>query len=401
MSSASSYGARAAARVREHETLLLTLATMLAALADPRPGARLYASLSRAAIVTLFVLTGLNLEVRELGAACVATHVHAATQAFSLGLTPLLFWAGCYRWGWAGAVLGETFAAGTMAALCMPTTTNTGVMFTQQADGDVSVAAINAALGNVLGAFVAPLVASAALGGAVAQQPYGPLLLDLVEQIVAPLLAGVGAMAALGRALGRERARAARPIVARGARLALLCILYLVFCKAFARGGEGASPGALARLAAVVAAVHLALVALAWRLGARLRARRRVAFVLMATQKTESMGIAILGVIFDDDDRLGQLALPVVAYHTLQMVVAACAVPALRARVAREDADAAAAARSRAAMLRDGGGSSSEEDDERPVARREMRGGEGLRDARRALLANEGSEPGVAHREPV
>ena len=50
-------------------------------------------------------------------------------------------------------------------------------------------------------------------------------------------------------------------------------------------------------------------------------------------------------------------------------------------------------------MLRDGGSSSSEEDE--PVARREMRGGEGLRDARRALLANEGSEPAVAQREPV
>jgi predicted Na+-dependent transporter len=30
-----------------------------------------------------------------------------------------------------------------MAALCMPTTTNTGAMFTQEAKGDVSVAAIN------------------------------------------------------------------------------------------------------------------------------------------------------------------------------------------------------------------------------------------------------------------
>ena len=75
--------------------------------------------------------------------------------------------------------------------------------------------------------------------------------------------------------------------------------------------------------------------------------------------------------------------------------------PAPKPSQATAAARAAAAARSRAAMLRDGGGSSSEEDDERPVARREMRGGEGLRDARRALLANEGSEPAVAHREPV
>ena len=53
-------------------------------------------------------------------------------QGFNLVATPVVFYFGLYSWGGARAILGESFAAGTMAAMCVPTTTNTGVLFTQQ-----------------------------------------------------------------------------------------------------------------------------------------------------------------------------------------------------------------------------------------------------------------------------
>lgn len=109
--------------------------------------------------------------------------MHVVCQAFSLGLTPALFYLLLYRPGAADALLTPSLAVGLMAAMCMPTTTNTGVMFVQQARGDASVAAINAAVGNLLGAFVAPLTASATLGGAVAQQDLPAVFLSLTEQV--------------------------------------------------------------------------------------------------------------------------------------------------------------------------------------------------------------------------
>ena len=72
-------------------------------------------------------------------------------QIFSLVFTPCLYYAAVFHWQWevSAGILSQTFAVGMMAAMCMPTTTNTSVLFVQQARGDVSLATINAALGNV------------------------------------------------------------------------------------------------------------------------------------------------------------------------------------------------------------------------------------------------------------
>ena len=59
--------------------------------------------------------------------------------------------------------------------------------------------------------------------------------------------------------------------------------------------------------------------------------QRRIAFVFVAPQKTEGMAIAILAALFGDNPNVGALTLPIVSYHTVQMLVAAILVPRVRA----------------------------------------------------------------------
>ena len=58
-------------------------------------------------------------------------------------------------------------------------------------------------------------------------------------------------------------------------------------------------------------------------------------------EKTESLGVAIVAVIFasddDDDSRLGLLTLPIIVYHTIQLIVAAAAVGRIRGMIEREE----------------------------------------------------------------
>eukprot|EP00976_Prorocentrum_cordatum_P076371 1182279-Prorocentrum_minimum.AAC.1 len=62
---------------------------------------------------------------------------------------------------------------------------------------------------------------------------------------------------------------------------------------------------------------------LAWAAGAVLSYPRRVAFLFMGSQKTESMGVAILTIIFKSDQaNLGRYALPVILYHSVQVTTA-------------------------------------------------------------------------------
>jgi hypothetical protein len=87
--------------------------------------AQVYAVLSEALIVALFLLLGLTLDIEALRQAAGALHVHLFVQLFSLVLTPLAYFGLVYHWRWevSSGILQPNFAAGVMAALCMPTTT--------------------------------------------------------------------------------------------------------------------------------------------------------------------------------------------------------------------------------------------------------------------------------------
>ena len=66
--------------------------------------------------------------------------------------------------------------------------------------------------------------------------------------------------------------------------------------------------------------------------------RRR--FLLVAPQKTEGLAAALLTIMFDGspDFSVGELMLPIVVYHSVQMIFATALVPMLRAYVARRAA---------------------------------------------------------------
>ena len=153
---------RAARAAKSQWTLIAAITTIVAAALNPNPGERVYKPASTAAITALFALLGLTLDLPEMRAALVSCDVHVLIQLFSLVFTPCLYYAAVFRWRWEQrtGILSQAFAVGTMAAMCMPTTTNTSVLFVQQARGDVSLATINAAVGNLAGAVVAPLLAT-------------------------------------------------------------------------------------------------------------------------------------------------------------------------------------------------------------------------------------------------
>ena len=117
----------------------------------------------------------------------------------------------------------------------------------------------------------------------------------------------------------------------------LLLLFYLIFCKAFGPGSEMPSPTTLLVVIGWETGVHLLLVALAWVISLPLAAPRRAMFVLVAPQKTEGLAAALLTIMFDGspDFSVGELMLPIVVYHSVQMIFATALVPMLRAYVAR------------------------------------------------------------------
>ena len=328
----------------DNKTLVMTLVVTIAAFAYPGPGGRIYDVASVPLLVILFALLGFTLNVSELRHALSSPRFHCACQTFTLFATPLAFYFGVYRWGLARRILtSQPLAIGTMATMCMPTTTNTNVMFTQQAGGEVSAAAISAALGNLLGALVTPATVAFSVGeGGVSLHRFLTVFYAISEQIIAPLLAGLALQILLRHRKKDAFLELVRPYCRVLETVSIVIFLYLMFCKAFA-GGSAVGSVALLKLAAFLIVVHLLLFLAACLVCGRVAdtPEQRVAFVFTAPQKAESLGIAILTAIFPGDDDIGVICVPIVVYHTIQMIVAACAVARAKRhiRLSNEDND--------------------------------------------------------------
>ena len=305
----------------------------------PSPGLTVYSIGMPMCTGALFALQGLRLNLTEFRHALVAAHVHVMLQAFSLLLTPALYFGAVFHWKWEEALITRPYAVGTMAQMCMPTTASTSLVFTIQAGGDASAATLNMAGGQMIGAIVAPLTVALFLGASGSHQDLPHTLWKLCYEILLPLCGGVLTQVVLRRSAVGRRVLGVR---AWGVLMitVLLLLFYLIFCKAFGPGSEMPSPTTLLVVIGWETGVHLLLVALAWAVSYPLAAPRRAMFVLVAPQKTEGLAAALLTIMFDGspDFSVGELMLPIVVYHSVQMIFATALVPMLRAYVARRAA---------------------------------------------------------------
>ena len=322
--------------------LVAAAVSALVAAADPSPGARIQHDVNPYLVGFIFVVSGLGIDVYEMARGLAAIHVHVPMQAFVLLVTPGLYYFAVYRQRWevSSGWLTPSYADGCMAVMAMPTPVSTSLIFTQQAHGDVVLASFNMAASNLLGVVTSPVLLGLMLHRANSTETPSPLaalpstLEKLLLETAVPLLSGVVARVLLQRHWPQRIApirRAASLVQA----LVLIVLFWLLFSGAFAKDAGRLAPAPLARLAVWCLLVHLVLLALTGLLSWPLSPPRRVAALLVAPQKTEGMAIAVLATI-----GVQAAILPVLLYHSLQMVVAAMLVPCLRRHV-----DAAAATR--------------------------------------------------------
>ena len=221
----------------------------------------------------------------------------------------------------------------------MPTTHATSLAFCQQAGGDTATAAVSSTFGSLVGSAVAPLVAAWLLGGSGGAGKSNMLstLSKLAAEVLLPFAGGLAAQLLLGM-VSKHSSRAAlhvqqvKMLAGLLSNLLLVVLIFLIFAHTLDKH-DLSQYGVveLTKLLAYVLFVHITVVAGAWVCSKPLSPRRRVAFVLTAPQKTETLALAILAILTQGSPYPeGLLALPVIVYHTLQMLVGALGVPWLR-----------------------------------------------------------------------
>jgi sodium/bile acid cotransporter 7 len=270
--------------------------------------------LTLAAIFTLFFLHGVRLPREALKAGLTDWRLHAAILAVTYAFFPA-----------AGLALAAAFPAllpaglwtGLLFLCALPSTVQSSIAYTAMARGNVAGAVAAAAFSNLAGVFLTPLLVAAMLGAqgtGIAPAAIGKIVL----LILVPFL--------LGHALRPwlQSAVEARPgltrLVDKGT---ILLAVYGAFSAATVEGvWSRLAPAETATLVLVCAALLAFVLPASWALGRRFPRGSRAALLFCGSVKSLASGAPMARILFPGA-AAGLVILPVMIFHTVQLIVCA------------------------------------------------------------------------------
>jgi sodium/bile acid cotransporter 7 len=299
--------------------VVVVLGVVLARLGLAIPG-RTATLVNRLLVIGLFSLVGLTLPTESIGRGLREWRLHAYLQLCIFVLSPLAFALAAlpFRGSMDGMVQIGFYALG-----CLPTTVTSCIVFTQTSEGNVVGSTFNAALSNVAGVFLSPLILSLFLQGSgrgLPPEEVARIIKNLALTMVVPILAGQLARVWIRDFAVRHKASLG---------IAMNCLmLVVVFLALFGAASNATFVSSLGRMVVpflVLAGTHVLLTALFWAGGKCLGLTREsvISVLYVAPQKTLAMGAPLLTTYFASSPQvLGIALLPLLFYHPWQLIVA-------------------------------------------------------------------------------
>ena len=270
-----------------------------------------------AAIMLIFFLSGLGMPARESLRGLANWRLHLGVQGFSYIAIPLLTWIAVHPFT---SSLPEGLVMGFYLLAILPTTISMCVVLTSLSKGNVSGSLFNAISGNLAGVIISPALLILLTGSAAIQIEIN------VPRIIVKLLILTVLPLALGQALrlvGRERVA---PLQEKASIVTRMCILFIVYSSLgsvfIAFSETDVAPHHLSPLILLLP-IHLALLWISWWLGRILNYSRedRISFLFCAPQKTLALAFPIIEAVAENrPDLIGMAALPIIAYHAIQLM---------------------------------------------------------------------------------
>lgn len=282
--------------------------------------ARYLSEMTSAAIALLFFLHGARLSRKAVIEGIGAWRIHLAALAATFVMFPIL---GLLAQRLAEPWLPSTIGAGVLLLCLMPSTVQSSIAFTAIAKGNVPAAICSAALSNVLGVILTPLLVSMFFSRDGGEVTGG--ISRIVAHLLVPFAAGHSVRPLILNLVERDKV-----LLARFDRGVILLVVYTAFSAAVLEGlWQRYSTGDLVWLAAIDASI-LAVALMGTTAGARLLrfpVPDEVAIVFCGSKKSLASGVPIAGALFPAA-LVGPLILPLMLFHQMQLM--ACAILADR-----------------------------------------------------------------------
>lgn len=284
------------------------------------PGGALHADLvNNCGIALILFLQGLSLSVEKVKKGAGNWRLHLVVQVFTFGIFPL-----------AGLVLHEVvphlwpsepapIRDGFLYLCVLPSTISTSVVLTAVAHGNTAAALFNAALSNILGVFLTPVLVQLLMRTTGQSASVGPILIKITLLTLVPFFVGMGL-----RPLVLRWVEVHKAWVGRISNAVILFIVYSAFCDSvqnhiWAQHGLAMTLLVLLFVVALFSSMSL-LIYFTCRL-VRMNREDFIAAYFCSVKKTLAMGVPLAMLIFGKRNDLSLILLPIMFYHPLQLFV--------------------------------------------------------------------------------
>jgi sodium/bile acid cotransporter 7 len=280
-------------------------------------GAALFKALGSFAVGSLFFLQGARLSRGALVAGAEHWRLHAAIASATFVLFPLL---GMGMWAVAPHALPRSLWSGVLFVCVLPSTVQSSIALTSIARGNVPAAVCSAAGSNLAGLFLTPILFGLVSGvheNATSLAGIHQLLL----QLLIPFVAGQVARPQIGE--WAERNKSILAVTDRGS---ILLIVYTAFSASVVQGLWRRLPMTTLVILALIVAVLLMSALVIMISGSRFLRFDHAdesALVFCGSQKSVVTGIPVASALIAGP-ALGLFILPIMLYHSMQLLVCAC-----------------------------------------------------------------------------
>ena len=315
------------ARLLPDRFILWLLVALLLGIRVPVAGAAAAAvdGLTLAAIFALFFLHGVRLPREALFAGVTDWRLHLAILALTFALFPLAGLALAFA---LPGLLAPELWTGLLFLCALPSTVQSSIAYTSIARGNVAGAVAAAAFSNLIGVFATPLLAVLMLqaqGAAISFAAIGKIF----ALLFLPFLLGHALRPLLVAAVARRPALTT--LVDKGT---ILLAVYGAFSAATVDGvWRRLPPDQVAWLTALLLALLALVLAAAAALGrfGGFSRESRAAILFCGSVKSLASGAPMARILFPGA-AAGLVILPVMIFHTLQLIVCAWIAGALARR---------------------------------------------------------------------
>jgi sodium/bile acid cotransporter 7 len=266
-------------------------------------------------VAAIFFFYGVKISPSALKAGLANWRLHLSVQGATFVVFPLAVLAVMGIWGNAASPLW----LGTFYLAALPSTVSSSVVMVSIARGNLPAAIFNASMSSLVGILLTPLWMGIYLSGGEVEYALGETIYKLVVQVLMPVIVGFVLHRYLGSWVLRRQKR-----LKQFDQTIILLIVFSAFADSFAaKMFEGQSVSVLLGLSLGMLLLFLLMMGTMFVAGKMLRLdyEDMTTLLFCGSKKSLVQGAVMGRILFPDPLVFGIVLLPLMIYHTLQLIV--------------------------------------------------------------------------------